>query len=342
MKRVYVKGYFFNNFGDDLFLYILITRYPKVDFYVFVNKDRYRYFRQFKNLHIIDSRNKIYNKIYNYYKRTGKENILSRFCDYSIMIGGSIFMEKNCGKDELWKIYGNHQYYIIGANIGPYYHKEYLECIKKIIRRSPDICVRDRKSYELICDSPNVRYGGDIAFSLCTAKEMNDSKKLFISVMNLEVKGFSAEQQVFYEDVLNNFIQEYHSKDYEIVVASFCTRECDNLMVQKIKGKYSFVQELYYSDNLISIIEQIQSSEIVIATRFHAMVLGLLYGKKVIPLIYNSKMKNLLEDICFQNDMYDIVNLSKVTGKSKEYVDVDISEQIDTAKNHFKKLDSIL
>lgn len=341
-KKVYVKGYFFNNFGDDIFLYILITRYPGVDFYVFLNKKRYKHFQRFKNLHIIDSNNRINNKLYNYYKKTGKQNILSRLCDYSVMIGGSIFMEKYCNLDELKKIYENTQYYILGANIGPYYHEEYLEYVKEIIAKSCDICVRDIRSYELIKDNPNARYGGDIAFGLCSEKEVEKTKKIFISVMNLEIKDFSREQQQFYENIISSIIEEYHVKKYEIVVASFCEREQDNIMVQKIKQRFPYVRELYYRDNLCYVVEQIQSSEVVIATRFHAMVLGFLYAKKVIPLIYNSKMKNLLEDIRFQNEMYDIINMKKIDGKDQDYKDVDISGQKSTAENHFKKLDNIL
>lgn len=341
-KKVYVKGYFFNNFGDDLFLYILTTRYPEVDFYVFLNKKRYGHFRKLKNLHIIDSSNRINNKFFNYYKKTGKQNILSRWCDYSIMIGGSIFAEKYTGIDELRKIYENHQYYILGANIGPYNHEEYLDCIKEIITRSPDICVRDKKSYELIKDIPNSRYGGDIAFSLPIKNKIEEYKKIFISVMDLETKVFSSEQQQYYENVINSFIKDYHAKGYEIVVASFCERERDNLMVQKIKQRFSFVNELYYKENLFTIIEQIQNSEIVLATRFHAMVLGFLFAKKVVPIIYNSKMVNLLEDIQFKNEIYDIINMRKKAGLGIEYIDVDISEQINTAENHFKMLDGIL
>lgn len=342
LKKVYVNGYFFNNLGDDLFLYILLERYPETNFYVFLNKKKYRSFYKFKNLKMIDSSNKINNKIFNYYKKRDKKNILARYCDYSVMLGGSIFMEKSCSLKELKRVYGRHQYYILGANIGPYFHQEYLEYIRDIVRNCSDFCVRDKMSYNLIQDLPKARLASDIVLSLSIDKSKCNKKQIFVSVIDLESKKFAQDAQDFYLKELSQMILEYYGSGYEVVVASFCNREKDYVMVEKLKQKFYFIRELYYEDNLDEVIQVIKESEVIVATRFHAMILGFLFNKKVIPMIYNQKMTNFLSDINFQNIMYDILKKRKIGGLQKEYLDVNISEQISSAEDHFRELDKVL
>jgi colanic acid/amylovoran biosynthesis protein len=57
------------------------------------------------------------------------------------------------------------------------------------------------------------------------------------------------------------------------------------------------------------ILALIAESEYMVATRFHAMVLGLGAGKKVLPLIYHIKLRNVLEDLSFRSPYYDIRHL---------------------------------
>ena len=47
----------------------------------------------------------------------------------------------------------------------------------------------------------------------------------------------------------------------------------------------------------------------MVATRFHAMILGLSAKKKVLPLIYNLKTRTALEDLSFNGACYDITQL---------------------------------
>ena len=49
----------------------------------------------------------------------------------------------------------------------------------------------------------------------------------------------------------------------------------------------------------------------VIATRFHAVILALLFGKPVYPIIYSDKTKNVLYDIKFKGDTITINKISE-------------------------------
>ena len=49
-----------------------------------------------------------------------------------------------------------------------------------------------------------------------------------------------------------------------------------------------------------------EKAEIIVGTRFHANVIGFAMHKKVIPVIYNDKTRNLLNEIHFEGSSIDI------------------------------------
>ena len=49
-----------------------------------------------------------------------------------------------------------------------------------------------------------------------------------------------------------------------------------------------------------------EKAEIIVGTRFHANVIGFAMHKKVIPVIYNDKTRNLLDEIHFEGSSIDI------------------------------------
>lgn len=54
----------------------------------------------------------------------------------------------------------------------------------------------------------------------------------------------------------------------------------------------------------------ISNSSIVICSRFHATILGILAGKPVIPIVYSDKTIHMLNDIGFKGLVIDIRNLN--------------------------------
>lgn len=66
LKRVMVHGFFTFNLGDDLFLKILIERYPHITFYIYANKNYKELFKEYKNLKVFPS-NLLFYKSYKFY-----------------------------------------------------------------------------------------------------------------------------------------------------------------------------------------------------------------------------------------------------------------------------------
>src|SRR5699024_5717114 len=60
--------------------------------------------------------------------------------------------------------------------------------------------------------------------------------------------------------------------------------------------KKNSIKFFHYETNIKDALLIIETSEIVIATRFHAMILGVLYRKKVFAILYSDKMRTVIEE----------------------------------------------
>lgn len=340
-KRIFVDGYFTGNLGDDLFLYILLKRYPKIIMYTFAKKELYKQFNKYGNLRIFNTNNRIYNYLYNKRKKSDKKGIVSKLFTANVLIGGSLFAENKTSVKDLLNRHNEMDYYILGANIGPFFSDTYLDTIRKIFNESQDVCLRDRKSYHLVSSIPKVRYAPDMVFGLDIIKPCLEEKQIIISVIDLEYKGFSEGQINYYNLILDNIIRKYYNMNYIIKIASFCSREKDIEAVSEIQRKFPFTQKVEYSGNIHEVLDEFAKSEVVVATRFHALVLGLLLEKVVVPIVYDIKMTNLLEDIGFSNKYYDLLKLCESIGNG-EYNFPDVTSLKLDSENHFKKLDLLL
>lgn len=128
---------------------------------------------------------------------------------------------------------------------------------------------------------------------------------------------------------------------------SFCEAEGDEAAVNQILGKTRSenIKPFYYYGNISEALNEIASSEIIISTRFHAVVLGLVFQKKLIPIIYSNKTRNMLNDINYKGKMLEIdkmpdLDISKIDDYLYEYGDVSAIGK--EAKKHFEKLDKFL
>src|SRR5690625_1556664 len=91
-----VNAYFSKNVGDDLFLKVLIERYPDVNWYLLTPNPVYKdVFNDHSNVHIIESLN--FNLLglrrIDLFSKANQLFLKYQLYDGLIVIGGSIFME---------------------------------------------------------------------------------------------------------------------------------------------------------------------------------------------------------------------------------------------------------
>ncbi|MGN0383576.1 MAG: polysaccharide pyruvyl transferase family protein [Eubacterium sp.] len=360
--KVFVYAYDRINFGDDLFIHTLCNRYPDVNFYLWSKKYNIKTFKSVKNLKVLDQDSKFLNflkrlhpSLYSRYKCRMEEK-----CNAVVYIGGSIFIEYDNWEQILtWWDYEalNRKFYILGANFGPYKTEAYRNKLADILANVEDVCFRDKYSFDLFKNVDKVRYAPDILFNYDFAN-ISNKKQIFISVIDCASRNSGldklSDNEEKYINLISKYIKSYAENGYSIILSSFCKIENDEESVEKIINQLSVeVQNKvniinYDGTNTDKLTSAIADSELVIASRFHASVLGFAANKPVFPIVYSDKTINILKDLSFEGKYIDIRKLdgnSYVEPINIQY-DKQVINDIKSIKKksceHFCKLDILL
>lgn len=347
--NVYLKAYLSNNLGDDLFVYLFTSRYNNQKYYML---SKYKTYNAFPNIKLIKSKfmHKVIRRLS--LKNNSYENILMNKSDLIVILGGSMFMEQNNTNNEKYFVGKNKDYYILGSNFGPYKTKEYYNKFLKIFSEAKDVCFRDEYSYSLFKKLPNVRHASDIVFSLNVKNiTISNDKKVIISVIDCD-KKLEHKYKELYEKRIIEFINLFYKKGFNITLMSFCKDEGDEEAIKSITSKISDVKikknmnTYFYKENIEEALNIIGESQIIVGTRFHANILGLVMNKTIIPIAYSDKTINVLKDMNFKGKIFDIrdmdnFDVDSITDEDLNYK-LDVSFQKKDAERHFEKLDQVL
>lgn len=355
MKKVLLKFYEKTNLGDDLFIKIITDRY--VNQFSTILQDKNEAFDNIPNLKIY--RNSFVNFIFRLIGKIRKHsdrwiNNLAKRNDILVQIGGSLFMELD-GSMEYWRrqkdAYARLKspYFILGLNFGPYKTREFVDIVEDIFKRAKDVCFRDNTSYELFQHLDTTRVATDIVFSLDTSRYPIKSEKIAIfSIINGDER-FGQTITAKYEREIVNMTHKLVRDGYKVVYMSFCKLEGDEIANKRIRDKLdkklaNNVSLYSYDGQLDDALSLLAKSEIVIASRFHATILGLLFNKKVLPMAYSAKTTNILKDLNFDGPVIDINKIEEFDGNKFEFnLKLNtIDQQIQLANLQFQELDKIL
>lgn len=354
--KVLVDFYPALNLGDDLFLYTLLDRYRDEHFYIVLQDTSL--------LPRIGADN--YSVIKMQSKKSRREWTDSLGAKCLCQIGGSIFIEpvdRGCVGIarsmkyilRRYQLYSSTPHtYVLGANWGPAKHAFFQHAFKSVYKRTvDDICFRDQASFQLFRELKNVRVAPDILFSTQMPKVEKQHSVLFsvVDLSNKQKFGFLSEKADKYYAWLEHAAQWYFKRGYKVILSSFCEIEGDERAVdvlgKRLSAKGVPYQNHRYKGDINEALEVIASCDVVVATRFHAMVLGIVAGARVLPLSYSMKTINVLNDIGF--DMNLVIDISSI-----EPDDLSICEALqathpfylgdlpERAEAHFQALDSYL
>lgn len=299
MKKVFVMAYLRKNFGDDLFVKMLLEKYKDIEFYI--KYDKYEFLDildKYDNLHVLygmDTDEELYNSDVNEY-------------DAYVYIGGSIFMEGGSSYNLSEKFYdfvkrckeNNKPFCYISCNYGPYQTQEYFDLSKRDFKECTDICFRDLYSYNLFSDIETVRYAPDFAFSYNTPKVEKQKDTVGITVINLNIRNDLKDKNDKYMKFLERNIKNYISLGKDVFLFSFCKHEGDEDTIEAILKLFPNENHLHvvkYTGDVDEFLKQYNTMEYMICARFHAMILSSITMQKIYVMSYSKKIDRVIEDL---------------------------------------------
>lgn len=339
-SRFMLYGFYGHNVGDDAFFDMLFKRYPDVMFYVLFEKrspdsklsvllksSYAQFFSRYPNVKFYDATQPDIIKINAFGEKFNKSNLfeklLLKICDGVVHIGGSIYqqignwqLDFDIRKER--KLSGK-KFFAVSNNFGPYTDNSYRDMWAGEFKKWTDICFRDKFSYKLFSDIPTVRYAPDLLFRFPIEKKESE-KKVSVSVIDTFAPFRTIEKSTaeVYENKIVELIKRFLSDGYAVSLLSFCAFEGDNTAADRILSALPEeasrnIKNVVYSNNLNEITNEIETSEYVVATRFHAMILGYIAGKRVLPICYSEKMSNVMSDLSLSESIITLDKLSSLT-----------------------------
>lgn len=311
--KIFIMAYARKNLGDDIFIKMLLEKYPDIDFYIKI-KD-YNFLNEldkFNNLHVLIGDD------------TDKELYKMQVDEYDayVYVGGSIFMEggkvynlspkfydfvKRCKEKDIPFCY-------ISSNYGPYQTKEYFELSRKNFETCTDICFRDKYSYNLFKDIENVRYAPDFAFGYKTEIQEKIPNSIGISVINMDIRNDLKSISEDYYNLLINNIESYIKKGNEVYLFSFCKYEGDENTIDRVLEHFKNNPKLIgvrYDGNIDEFLKIYSKMEYMICARFHAMILSSVFRQKIFVMSYSKKIDNVIEDLDFKLPVIHFKDINK-------------------------------
>lgn len=347
MKKVFIMAYLRKNFGDDLFVHMLLEKYKNLEFYIkYDNHDYLDYLAKHENLHVLygkDTDEELYNSDVNEY-------------DAYVYIGGSIFMEGGSSYNLSPKFYdfvkrckdNNKPFCYISCNYGPYQTQEYFDLSKKDFAECTDICFRDLYSYNLFSDIETVRYAPDFAFSYNTPDVPKKENTVGISIIDLGIRNDLKAKENSYINFICNNIKDYIDKGNDVYLFSFCKYEGDERAIEKITNNFLNESKLHivnYSGNIDKFLQVYNQMEYMICARFHAMILSTIAKQKIYIMTYSKKIDRVIEDLDLnlpilhlsdlnENDKLELENFKSVDNKKIEKISNDAKLQDEAIRKY--------
>jgi colanic acid/amylovoran biosynthesis protein len=340
-KRIAVDAYFFNNFGDDLFLEILINRYPDANFdFITPSIERMKNFAANPRVSQVS-------------RKQALRNVSSY--DMYIMIGGSMFQQPPNWKMQwvnLFLMVNTFKLFkkpsaIIGCNFGPYSNPFYVKAYKSIFKSVSHLSVRDEESYKILNDKNiNISSYPDIAFSFDVTSYKNDIKEKYIGI---SIMDFGVENSV-YEDKMAEIINSLR-ESAKIKIFSFQeSNEINDMKVinkvlTKVTDNNNRIEVVNYNGNMKSFLNHYGQCQTFLTTRFHSLILSLMFNQKIVAINYNPKIANTLRFLKMDIKLVELNALDEINVEpllENNQVSYDLKNISDQSSAHFKYIDSVL
>lgn len=301
--NIFLEAFVDTNFGDNLFVHTVVSRYPTHMFYMQVRdgyEESYRILAQNeKNICLIENGTDL--------------DYLSNM-DAMLIVGGDMFVnwiDYTKMEEQIRTVKNNGGFVaVLGISLYKKYSWYTWLDMKVLFSMADVIVVREKESYlQLKTKVPwlSVFSATDIAFltDVSEIKKQSQQKNLLgISVRKKTQKNGEADYRKYCEEMAGTIIKYLDESDEHTVRFLALSKGVfdDEMVAEDIKklcpAEYkSRIECESFQGDVGRYIEKIQQCGQLICTRFHALVFALLLNKPFIPIIYEEKMNRLLNEI---------------------------------------------
>ncbi len=332
-KKICISGYYgFDNFGDETILKVLV--------------DNLKLFKEKPEITVFSS-NPIKTSTTLDVNSVKSFNLLQVFkslfkSDCLISGGGSLLQDATSAKSIIYYLgvitlaqLLRKKTIIFAQGIGPIKNKQLEKLTAKVLKKVDFISVRDEASKKLL-DNWGIKSTKcyDPVWNLTPTSDKNDK-------IGVQLRSFKTLTDEFIEQ-LANCINEHYS-DRDICIYSLQNKldlEVSNKLCKKLKTKSATVIENTSNEKII---KDLASLETLIAMRFHACLIAVKCGVKLLPINYDIKVEQLAKEFnlnCLNLD-YTEINEEIFEQFNQNPIGYD-TEKINNLMFDFKLLEEII
>lgn len=345
--RVFLDAYFDNNFGDDLFIDVLLKRYPKALFYTFWDDapaDVIARATRFANLVILPG-SSLMKECWQFdaYVMVGGD-VLPNGVDYSARIAHMKRVKESGGLVAL-----------LGFSLYVEYGEQTREDIQTMAALADIIVIRDKisaKRFESLVSQAKITESTDMAFTADYSHISSDKGNILGIVPRRKL--YSTDDEYWsYCKRMANIADCYLDKNEEAKVHffAFSTGVYDDRVVAKdimdLMSKGACTNIIAYEGNIDLFLQEINKCNALIPTRFHGLVIALLLRIPFVPVPYEVKVTQLLDELGYDGRRIPY-GINEVSENAEEVLDglyqFNISEEYllaykQKAERFFEELD---
>ena len=337
-KKICISGYYgFDNFGDETILNVLVNNIKNFEINTQITVFSSNPDKTSKRLDV--------NSVNSFDMKAVISNIIQSDC--LISGGGSLLQDVTSAKSLIYYLgilalaqLFKKRTIIFAQGIGPIKNKKLEKLTAFILKRASYVSVRDNNSLALLKSwNINAIKCSDPVWNLTIPSEKKSNK------LGVQIRACDFANEEFLNKFANCITNAYSDK--EIVLLSL-QNKLDFDVCKKLEEKIKQTN----SENKVSvvkntsnekIIEDISSLDELIAMRFHACLIAIKAGVKVLPINYDIKVEKLAEEFNLTTiTKENIDNLDELINDFKSQQIIYDKNTINSHEFDFKSLESVI
>ena len=300
--NIFLDAFIDTNFGDNVFVHTITQRYPKHHFFMIMKEgyesSYHRLAEHEHNIHLLES---------------SADKSFLKDMDGMVVVGGDLFWNGNYREwlDAIEVIKGTGGFVIfLGMSLFDEYTSRTRFSLRVLFSQADVMVLRESVSGQqakAIAPRANILSATDMAFTTTVSSILEapvDGGVLGISIRKKIPRNRPDAYQQYCQGmakVAEAYLLQDDGHKVRFLALSKGVYD-DEVVAREImqlcpKNLWDRMECVTFSGNVSAYITQIQHCEKMVCTRFHALVFAILLNKVFVPIVYEDKVKRLLDEI---------------------------------------------